>query len=202
MAARAGGLSEAGKAGKAAPDADARARCAPRTRSRTRAGVGLLLANDERNPVVLRVDDGDAVFGREVAIALQLRNVPHDRRRERAQPYVARHGSALGQSTQTQRAAAVELDIAHDDLPLLAGERQALVGCPMVNAGGLARSPDHVDDLEGAGIDDANLIIGDEIAVLAILRHQRDHRCGEYGNANRARNARADLDCELRAPRR
>jgi hypothetical protein len=68
-----------------------------------------------------------------------------------------------------------------------------------------ARSPpgaDHVDDLIAGRIDDADLVSADdEIAVAALLWHQRDDGRRQLAKMQVARHARPDVEGKVNGPR-
>src|SRR5581483_7785539 len=154
--------------------------------------------DDQLDPCALRVDDGDAVLGREELVAAELGNTPHHPLRERLQAYAARNGGTLAERAQGQRAAAIDVDALHHDHALRLGEREHMASA-LGHARNLSRRLDHLDDLVGAGIDDADAVVDDHVAIGTVLRHQRDDRSGEQGKPHRPRNPRPHVDREVRA---
>src|SRR5262245_34738656 len=61
----------------------------------------------------------------------------------------------------------------------------------------LRSTGDDIDDLVGVGIDDDDLVIGDEVAIAAILRNKGEHRSWQRCKAHRSRHARANVDREI-----
>src|SRR5262249_48036147 len=76
-------------------------------------------------------------------------------------------------------------------------ERQSRHAARLLAACRLRSSGNDIDDLVGVGVDDADLIIGDEVAIAAILRNKREHCSWQRCKAHRPRHARADVDPEI-----
>src|ERR1700694_5484190 len=106
-------------------------------------------------------------------MALQLWQPLYDHVREDANVGAAWHIGTLGEDAQAQRAPAVEIDGAQQKLSLLAGQRESGDRTGAARRG-LSGVRDDVDDHVGVRLDDADLIVNDDVAIAAVFRNQRD----------------------------
>ena len=82
-----------------------------------------------------------------------------------------RYLRAFREGAEAQRAAAVELDVLEDDPLLVLGQDESRRAAVLATRH-TSRLRDHFDDLVCARVDDANLVVDDEVLVAPELRHQ------------------------------
>src|SRR5215467_15660664 len=117
--------------------------------------------------------------------------------REVFQPSTAGHWRALIERAQGHRTLAARAHVIENEPLLLLRERQMRHPARLSAACRLRSSRDDLDDLVGVGVDDADLIIGDEVAIAAKLRNNGEHRSWQRYKMHGSWYARADIDREV-----
>src|SRR5262249_5386053 len=133
----------------------------------------------------------------EVLMAANLGDLLDNGLREVFQPSTAGHWRALIERAQGHRTLAARAHVIENEPLLLLRERQMRHPARLSAACRLRSSRDDLDDLVGVGVDDADLIIGDEVAIAAKLRNNGEHRSWQRYKMHGSSYARADIDREV-----
>src|SRR5262249_40309418 len=156
-----------------------------------------LSIENQRDAAILRRNNHELIFRDDKAEATQFRHLIKDKWRELIELDAGRNFSAQGQPNPQPRLREVRWDAVEHKRPLAV--RECEFGHLRSSAGRVSSVIQDIHDLVRLGIDDADGVFLNHIAVIAVVGEDCKYCCRHRKEPYAARNAGPDAPCELHA---